>query len=361
MQRDRLDQLMVVGDRQVVLPRGVSASEWALERNQYQNARIRTLLGAIGLLDRVLDSNIAILHCSPARAREIWRRLREVAALVQDRLGPLLRQPSPIPSLDEARRAVAVSLKLLQQSTLVEIARRPEQLPDDLVPEIRKLLCLLMGRLHAFLQDSFGAIMSADPRSHHDQDYFLSKRFRRDVEEGEWLYQSVAELNRLAQAAARDNATVLEPMVQRLSAERWLPERRSWERISDCLRRAEAVAGKLGVVLALHGIRFEELELLHEHSRELPLHCSSLEVLNRAAREVVEAVKKAAPDSRAGREQAVEALAACHDTFSGQMLAHARKIHETLLDLAAFLPIWLGNISKRRSMLLHPDPGEPPH
>ena len=360
MDRDDLGQLIVVGDRRVVLPRGVTAAEWALERNRFQNARIRTLLGAIGLLERVLDSNVAILHCSPARAREIWHQLREVAAIVEDRLAPLLRQPSPVPPLDEARRAVAVSLKLLQESTLAEIARRPEELPDELVPEIRKLLCQLMGRLHAFLQDSFGAIMGADPRSHHDQDYFLSKRFRRDVEEGEWLYQSVAELNRLVQAAARENATVLEPMVERLTSERWLPGPQSWEPVSECLRRAEAVAGKLSVVLALHGIRFEELELLHEHSRELPLNCRGLEVLNQAARRAVAAIKSSAPDSREGREQAVEALTACHDSFSRQMLGHARKIHNMLMDLSAFLPIWLGNIRKRRSMLLTPEPGDQP-
>jgi hypothetical protein len=349
-----MDHLTVVGNRPVLLPRGVTAAEWALERNQYQNARIRTLLGAIGLLERVLDSNVAILHCSPARAREIWAQLREVGAIVQDRLAPLLRQPSPLPQLDEARRAVSISLKLLQESTLDEIARRPADLPDSLVPEIRKLLCQLMGRMNAFLQDSFGAMMGADPRSRRDRDYFLSKQFRRDVEEGEWLYQSVGELNRLVQAAAHESANVLEPMVERLTNERWLPGPQSWKAISDNLRRAEVVAAKLSVVLALHGIRFEELELLYEHSRELPLNCRALEVLNRAAREAVAAIQRSTPDHRAGREQAVEALTACHDAFSHQLLGHARKVHNVLLDLAAFLPIWLGNISKRRSMLLNP-------
>ena len=354
-----MDQLIVVGGRPVVLPPGVTTAEWALERNRFQNARIRTLLGAIGLLEQVLDSNTAILHCSPGRAREIWRQLREVSSILQDRLGPLLRQSSPIPRLDEARRAVGVSLKLLQESTLVEIGRRPEQLPDHLVPEIRKLLCLLMGRLHAFLQDSFGAIMGADPRSHHDQDYFLSKRFRRDVEEGEWLYQSVAELNRLVQAAGRDNAGILEPWMERLAGEQWLPGPRSWEHLSASLARVDAVAGKLAVVLVLHGIRFEELELLHGYSRELPLHCRSLDVLNTAARDAIEAVKASMPVTRPEREYAVAALASCHAAFSRHMLAHARKIHDILMDLTAFLPIWLGNISKRRSMLLHPGPSEP--
>ena len=55
----------------------------------------------------------------------------------------------------------------------------------------------------------------------------------------------------------------------------------------------------------------------------------------------------------------MQALTACHDSFSHQMLAHARKIHEILLDLAAFLPLWLGNIRRRRSMLLSPEPGAP--
>ncbi len=360
MPPDEMGQLTAVGELPVVLPRGVTAAEWALERNRFQNARIRTLLGAIGLLERVLDSNAAILSCSPARAREIWKQLREVATIVEDRLGPLLRQPSPIPALDEARRAVAVSLKMLQETTLVEIARRSAELPEQPEPEIRKVLCLLMGRLHAFLQESFGALMGADPRSHHDQDYFLSKRFRRDVEEGEWLYRSVTELNRLVQTAARKNAAVLEPMVERLSGERWLPGPQSWEPVSDCLRRTEAVAEKLGVVLALHGIRFEELELLHEHSRQLPLHCRSLEVLNQAARQAVAAIKSSAAQDRDGREQAVRALTSCHDSFSRQMLTHTRKIHEILLDLAAFLPIWLGNIRRRRSMLLTPEPASKP-
>lgn len=360
MPPEEIRELTAVGEPAVHLPRGVAAAEWALERNRFQNARIRTLLGAIGLLERVLDSNAAILSCSPPRAREIWRQLREVAAIIEDRFGPLLRQPSPIPALDEARRAVAVSLKMLQESTLVEIARRPAELPEQPEPEIRKLLCLLMGRLHAFLQESFGALMGADPRSHHDQDYFLSKRFRRDVEEGEWLYQSVGELNRLVQSAARENAAVLEPMVERLSGERWLPGPRSWTAVAACLRRGEAVADKLGLVLALHGIRFEELELLHEHSRELPLHCRGLEILNQAARQSVAAIKDSAAQSRAGREQAVRALSACHDSFSHEMLAHARKIHEILLDLAAFLPIWLGNIRRRRSMLLSPEAGAAP-
>ena len=71
MERDGIDELTVVGDRTIALPRCVTAAEWALERNQFQNARIRTLLGAIGLLERVMDSNVAILHCSPARAREV--------------------------------------------------------------------------------------------------------------------------------------------------------------------------------------------------------------------------------------------------------------------------------------------------
>ena len=44
------------------------------------------------------------------------------------------------------------------------------------------------------MQDTFCEIIAADPRSLHDSDYFMSKRFPRDIEEAEWLHASVARL-----------------------------------------------------------------------------------------------------------------------------------------------------------------------
>ena len=58
-------ELILVGSEPVELPAGVSAAKWALERRNWQNPRIRSILGCVELLDSVLESNYAILHCSP--------------------------------------------------------------------------------------------------------------------------------------------------------------------------------------------------------------------------------------------------------------------------------------------------------
>ena len=95
-------QLIPVGNNLVPLPNGVTVDEWALERHRYQNPRIRTFLQCIRLLDGILDSNYAILHCSPARLQEVWTRLLELSAVLRFELGPSLEQPSKIPALESA-------------------------------------------------------------------------------------------------------------------------------------------------------------------------------------------------------------------------------------------------------------------
>ena len=42
---------------------------------------------------------------------------------------------------------------------------------------------ITIGKLHGFLVDTLGEILAADPRSQHDVDYFLARKFPRDVEE----------------------------------------------------------------------------------------------------------------------------------------------------------------------------------
>ncbi len=96
-------QLILVGTEPVELPPGVSASDWALERRNWQNPRIRSILGCVDLLDTVLESNYAILHCSPERLREIWVQVRKVTELMRSQLAPLMTEPSCIAELERAR------------------------------------------------------------------------------------------------------------------------------------------------------------------------------------------------------------------------------------------------------------------
>jgi hypothetical protein len=93
------------------LPEGVTAADWGLERVRVQNPSIRSYLGCIRLLEEVLDSNYAILHCSPDRLLKIWGQVEQVCQLMRSELLPTLQEPSVIPSLDDARRHAEASFQ----------------------------------------------------------------------------------------------------------------------------------------------------------------------------------------------------------------------------------------------------------
>lgn len=186
-------QYIRVGDQQIALPDGVSVTDWGLEKVTSQNPRIRAFLGCIDLLAGVLESNYAILHCSPERLLEIWRRVRKVSEHIRGRIGPLLKVPSQIPDLEEARRSALVALEILDENVLVDLDRFPDEVAPHRLMDLRKLLCVSIGQLHSFLQDTFSQLAASDPRSGgHDADYFLSRRFAEDIEEAEWLHATVA-------------------------------------------------------------------------------------------------------------------------------------------------------------------------
>ena len=78
-------QYIQVGEHQVALPPGVSVASWSLEKVRVQNPRIRAYLGSLRLLEQTNESNYAILHCSPGRLLQIWRRVRRVCQIIQTR------------------------------------------------------------------------------------------------------------------------------------------------------------------------------------------------------------------------------------------------------------------------------------
>ena len=111
-------QVILVGNHRIVLPEGVTALDWALERINYQNPRIRSFLGCIRLIEGVLESNYALLHCSPERLLDIWRKVRQVTHLIRTRLAPLLDVPSHVPRLEEARQSAHLALSMLDAHVL---------------------------------------------------------------------------------------------------------------------------------------------------------------------------------------------------------------------------------------------------
>src|SRR5215211_5202663 len=228
MSRPTPKQVIQVGGHLVSLPEGITALEWALERVNFQNPRIRAFLGCIRLLDGVMESNYAILHCSPERLLDIWRKVRQVADLIRGRLGPLLQMPSRIPDLEEARQSAEISLGMLDYQVLRRLDAFPEDVPLDQLMEVRKLLCICIGQVHAFLADTFGEMMSKDPRSLHDSDYFLSRRFPQDIEEAEWLHATLVRLGEYLQKLDEARTLHMTAQAERMRQEETVPSRHGW-------------------------------------------------------------------------------------------------------------------------------------
>ena len=345
-------QLIQVGDQLIPLPPGVSAAEWALERLRWQNPRIRAFLGCIRLLQGVLESNYAILHCSPERLFDIWTKVRKVAELLRTQVGPLLAAPSQIPELEVARRGAELSLAILEDQVLARLDRMPAELPEDRILELRKLLCVSIGQIHSYLQDTFGELMAADPRSLHDSDYFLSRRFPRDIEEAEWLHSTVMRLKEYLDDLVRSRPAGLDDMLQDMRDRRRLPGEDDWKQVQRFLSRlTEGLVSKVHEVLALRGIRFDEMEVLDRYATEVPIRCETLLVLFEGARETLDRMASDVGDSLPEREQAERDRAACHAALSRRLGELLREVDQSVRDLVAFVPLWLSSIEKRRALM----------
>lgn len=333
-------QIIQVGDHQITLPEGVTVDQWGFERTARQNPRIRAFLGCIRLLEGVLESNYAILHCSPERLLDIWTKVRQVAKVLREDIEPLLEDPSCIPRLDEARRAARVSLKILADQVLAQLEKFPADPPEDRHLQLRKLLCVSIGQIHAFLQDSFGELMASDPRSVHDSDYFLSRRFPRDIEEAEWLHATVERLQEFMERVMEARPFDLSSLAERMNGRDKLPGDVSWRKLAsflDLLRRD--LVPKLHEVLALRGIRFDELEVIDRYATEIPLLCREILALHEIAGELLDHLEA---EADAGL---------CQQVLSRRMAGRVREIDERLHDLVSFLPLWLSGIEKRRALL----------
>ena len=339
--------------QQIVLPPGVSMAQWTLEKYRWQNPRIRSLMGCIKMLESVMESNYAILHCSPARLHEIWRRVREVAQMIRSDLFALLDYPSLIPDLERARFSVLQSLEMLDETTLQELQRFPEEVGSDKRIEIRKVLCVAIGKIHAFLQDTFGEILSADPRSTQDSDYFLSRRFPRDIEEAEWLFASVAELEVYCREVESVRYEKLTRVVASMRQEDTLAAGKTWEELEEFLHELiEKLTPKLTEILALRGIRFDEMEILDEYAIEIPTKARLALELGHTGRRAIEVVKGTPRESPQEREQNIRDLVKLHAVISRRITSLLSSIDRNLQDLWVFVPIWLQNIERRRALIL---------
>ena len=352
-------QMIQVGEQRVVLPNGVTLADWNLEKYRWQNPRIRSLLGCIKLLEEVLESNYALLHCSPARLHLIWRQVRRVSQLIRTQLAALLEYPSIVPHLEEARQSVVRSLEMLEDTVLQELEQFPRDLPNDRMLEARKFLCVSIGKLHAFLQDTFSELLAADPRSDRDADYFLSRRFPRDIEEAEWLFASVKGLQKYLRGLEGSRYPRLTSVSETIRRELTLPFGDFWLELMEFLvSLINDLSPRLNEILALRGIRFDELEILDDYAVEIPTKSRMVIEIVELGRRTVNQLKREAGDDRSLREQNLQNLITVHAVLSRRLVSLLNDLDRRISDLWVFVPIWLENIEKRRALLLRRDSGE---
>ena len=344
------------GNYEVELPEGVTAADWGLERVRVQNPSIRSYLGCIRLLEEVLDSNYAILHCSPDRLTKIWRQVEQVCQLMRSEVLPTLEEPSVMPSLDDARRHARSSFQSLAETVLTAIERYDHSLRTDQLPEVRKLLCLSIGKIHAFLRDTFGEIVANDPRSRHDADYFLSRRFAQDIEESEWLYSSVYELDELLDGLEKACSAEFNNLLPKMRTERMIPPEGEWEQTRKLL---DILLGdlmpKLKEVLSLRGIRVNDMESLETHASGISTDCRSLLEVYALGRQVIDQLKGVGGPTLSEREQRVKDLITCHRVVSGRLMELLTRLHASLRDLAKHIADSKAGIENRRALMLAKD------
>ena len=346
-------QVIQTADTLVPLPEGVTVSQWALEKVRWQNPRLRSFLLCIRLLDGILDSNYAILHCSPQRLHEIWRRVLEISDVMRLELAPALAHPSCIPALEEARRKAELGLQMFSRTTLADLERLPALLESEKLLELRKLICVSIGKLHGFVQDTFCEIIAADPRSLHDSDYFMSKRFPRDIEEAEWLHASVARLGSFLRRLHQEEIEALVALRQRLAAEREITDGPVWKAAASTLGDLEReLAVLLKETLALRGIRFDEMEALDRYAYEIPAHCQLIVELDRAAHGVGDELLRRARANGSAAASIAE-LTGTHAFFARRISELLAALLANLQDLTAFVPLWMKNLRMRRALFLH--------
>jgi hypothetical protein len=320
------------------LPEGVTAEMWNEEKTRFQNPRIRAFLACNQRLERVRDSNYAILHCSPARVAEIITVLRELAAMIRAELRPLVAVPSCIPDLEQARASIEGYVAGIEREVLAEIDRLPTQLREDRLGGVRKAICVWIGKLHAFLADGESAILAADPRGQRVPETRAPKRSPRDAEEAAWLHASVLRLQAVIEGMEdRREAALVKHAAHVVRAARVLDRDESEATIGFVAGLRDNLVPRLREVLNLRGIRAAEIELLEGHAAGLLQQCAvalELQSLGEAF------AAEAATDERAA------AIVAARQAET------LRAVSRRVLDLGTFVTIWQQLIAKRRSLLL---------
>lgn len=334
----------------ITLPHGVSLATWSLERVRTQNPRIRAYLGCLRLFEDAQAANYQILHCSPERLLEIWRALRVVVDKIRSELAPLLQVPSIIPALDRARSGAAASLDSLVSEVFLELDRLELEGEESNHFARREVLCRSIGRVQAFLLDSFAEVAAADPRSEHGADYFLSRKFPEEIAESERLYVGVERLARLIDQVDQARRARLHPLLLELEREGRAIDGPVWD---DAVTFLESLifelAPKLREVLSLDGVRFYEMAIVDRYAVEIPSTCEVLAAVHEVGRATLEQIART-PGMEPGERARMQRLV--HFQISKKLVAELKGLDLRVQELANFVPLWRESVGGRRARWL---------
>ncbi len=113
---------------------------------------------------------------------------------------------------------------------LDRVDRYSEHIAAEETPDVRKIICIAVGKLYAFLRNTLGEILAGDPRGQHDSDYYLSKRFAQDIEESEWLYASVYELRECVDDLQRLCSREFKEIMVDMKTDQMITHQAAWQR-----------------------------------------------------------------------------------------------------------------------------------
>jgi hypothetical protein len=273
--------------------------------------------------------------------------------VVQSKITPLMERPSSLEELDEAVQNARDTLTFLEDEVFTQLDRFPARPEETEFEELRRTLCVSIGKLHGFLINTLGEILAADPRSQHDVDYFLARKFPRDVEESEWLQTSVYRLNtELEKLNARRYAD-LDAVIDDMTKSGQLPSSEEWDRLTAFLVALETdFARELKSIAGLRAIRIGELEVLQTHARDLPESCRVACELYDTAGAVLDKLTASLDGNH--RPANSEMAADVERVLCSRITTCLRSIEDELRDLTTFIPLWLSNLDKRRALMLRP-------
>jgi hypothetical protein len=201
------------------------------------------------------------------------------------------------------------------------------------------------GQLHGFLQETLGILLAADPRSRHDADYFLSRRFARHVREAEFLYGAVCEIATTLQTLGLFGPRAIESLRAELEAQAGLPDVSHWRPVREFVGEVlEKVVPKLQAILVMPGIRMVEARALDRICQALPLKCAVVTELQQAVTLFAKQGEGAKGDGGPATEEQV-VLTRRLSRFLGELAM----LYSLLLD---FAPPWQRNLERRRALML---------